>query len=143
MERRAEEGKSHMPDQGLVGKAGDPVPTVDPENIRSAWKIYRETEMAHPEGRVAVGASVFERACKPGADIGAVCYRTAMLKMMLRYPPDELVSLMKEREPDEAIFHAAAQAPMQWMGVGIEWKGLPVDFDEFMRQVRNFATLNP
>jgi len=132
-----------MQQQGPVGRAGAPVPTVDPEDIKSAWEIYREVEVEHPEGKVAVGASIFEQACKPGADIGAVCYRAIMLKMMLRYPPDELVSLMKEREPDEAIFHAAARAPMQWMGVGIKRKGLPVEFDEFIRQVRNFEALKP
>jgi hypothetical protein len=34
------------------------------------------------------------------------------------------------------VFRAAAEIPMEWMGVGIVRRGLPFDPDDFLRRVR-------
>jgi hypothetical protein len=54
-------------------------------------------------------------------------------------PPLCLEPWTKEDQLDDVVFRAAAQIPMEWIGVGITRRGLPFDFDDFMRRVREAA----
>jgi len=59
------------------GEAGEPVPKVDPEDVKAVWQVGREIERRHPPNTggltaYAVGVRVFQAACKPGANIGPV-----------------------------------------------------------------------
>jgi hypothetical protein len=58
------------------GPPGDSVPAVDPSDLKAAWGIYHDLKESHPEGGVAVSATVIEHACRSGADISAVTYRS-------------------------------------------------------------------
>lgn len=63
------------------GQAGQPVPQVDPLDIKAVWQIGKETMESHPGQNVGIGVEFFERACKPGANIPAVTYRAGMIAM--------------------------------------------------------------
>jgi len=118
------------------GEAGEQVPQVDPEDVKAAWEVGRDMQTRHPGGQYAIGVRVFEAACKPGANIPAVCYRGMMLGTVTRHAQDQVSPWLKEGKPDDVVFRAIAQVPMEWMGIGVERKGLPFDFEEFMRRVR-------
>src|SRR5436853_6591247 len=60
------------------GKPGEPVPQVDPDDLKAVWEINHEVQTSHPGERVT-GISVLEHACKPGADVKSVAYRAVML----------------------------------------------------------------
>jgi hypothetical protein len=122
------------------GEAGEPVPKVDPEDVKAAWEVGREIERRHPPDAggltaYAVGVGVFKAACKPGANIEAICYRGMMLGTLTRHAQEQLSPWFKEGNPEDVIFRAIAEVPMEWMGVGITRRGLPFDFEDFMRRV--------
>ena len=121
------------------GKPGEPVPEVDPEDLKTVWKINRDVQARHPGQQVAIGRAVFEHACRPGADLQAVGYRAAVLLMLIHLasnpenPIKELGPWLKEDQLEEVVFAAAAKIPMEWMGVGIVRDGPPLDVNEFVR----------
>jgi hypothetical protein len=45
----------------------------------------------------------------------------------------------KDGELTEPVFRAAAQVPMEWIGVGVVRQGLPFDLEDFMRRVSGAA----
>jgi len=112
------------------GKPGEPVPAVDPEDLKAVWQIGKEAEA---RGVKAIGDVIFKQACKPGADTGAVYYRATSIWMMDRFAPEPLAQFMRDGEPDDAVFRAAAKVPMEWTGVGIVQTGPPFDVNEFLK----------
>ena len=108
------------------GNAGEPVPAVDPEDLKIVLQITKDVQARNP--RAAIGAEIFQQACKPGADVEAVTYRSWLIGLANQFAPGHL-----ERFADDALCHAAAKVPAQWMGVGIVRNGLPFDVNEFLR----------
>ena len=123
------------------GAPGEPVPQVDPEDVRAVWKLGlgRGMESGHAGGQRAIGVEVCKAVCKPGADISAVCYRGMMLGLITRHAQEQLAPWVNEGEMDNAIFRAIAEIPMEWMGVGIVRHSPPFDFEDFVRRVREAA----
>jgi hypothetical protein len=123
------------------GASGESVPQVEPEDVKAVWKLGlgRGMESGHPGGQRAIGVEVCKAACKPGADISAVCYRGMMLGLITRHAQEQLAPWVNEGEMDNAIFRAIAEIPMEWMGVGIVRHGPPFDFEDFVRRVREAA----
>lgn len=121
------------------GKPGEPVPEVDPDDLKTVWRLNRDLQARHPGQQVATGSRVYEHACKTGADIQAVGYRAAVLSMMIHLaqhpenPIKELRPWLKADQLNDVVFRAAAKVPMEWMGVGIVRDGPPLDLDEFLR----------
>ena len=114
------------------GKSGEPVPTVDPEDVKTVWQIKKDADARHPGENVGVGIDVMMRACGPGTNIESVCYRAGFLWMMSYIAPED-PRFTRDRQPDEAVFRAAALVPAVWMGVGIQRPTLPFDVSEFLR----------
>jgi hypothetical protein len=108
----------------LGGAAGEPVPAVDPEDLKAIRQIMKDVQA--PTG--AIGAEIFKQACKPGADIEAVTYRSMLIWFVNQAAPGQI-----ERFTEDAICRAAAKVPAEWLGVGIVRSGLPFDMNEFLR----------
>jgi hypothetical protein len=119
------------------GRPGEPVPVVDPEDIKAAWEVGKGCRKSHPQGNVAIGIAVFRHACKPGANVPAVTYRTGQIDILRLIQPDVMDPLLQSKL--EAVLRAAAEIPMEWMGVGMVRRGLPFDAEEFLRRVREAA----
>ena len=119
------------------GKPGEPVPEVDPADLKTVWEMNRNLQARHPGQQVATGRGVFEHAL-PGADIDAIGYRTAMLSMLIHLvqrpenPIKQLSSWMNADPLADSVFTAAATVPMEWVGVTVR-EGLPFDINEFLR----------
>jgi hypothetical protein len=121
-------------------------PTVDPSDVKAAWQSYRNAELRHPGQQVAIGKSVFERVCSPGADIRAICHRALQLKFIFLYvdhSPDEpeakeLARFRHDDELDDRLFRVISQIPLR----GIPKEGLhgfPFNGEEFFKQLREAA----
>jgi hypothetical protein len=119
------------------GRPGEPVPQVDPGDVKAVWEVGQESVKEHPQGSVAIGVEIFRRACKPGANVPAVTYRTQQIGILQLIWRDVMDPLLQARL--DAVFRAAAEIPMEWIGVGIVRHGLPFDPDDFVRRVREAA----
>lgn len=125
------EGAEEPPRFG--GEPGEPVPAVDPEDVKTVWKIGRDAQANHPGQKVAVGVDLMKHRCKPGADIVAVSYRSSLLWLINQIAPEQLARFTREGQPDDAVFRAVAKVPAEWMGVGIVRHSPPFDLNEFLR----------
>jgi hypothetical protein len=115
------------------GKPGEPVPVVDPEDVKTVWQIGRDAQANHGGKNVAVGVDLMKDECKPGADIEAVSYRASLVWLITQIAPEHLARFTREGQPDDAVFRAVAKVPAEWMGVGIVRQGPPFDVNEFLR----------
>jgi hypothetical protein len=119
------------------GPAGTPVPQVDPEDVGAVFVLGQNTQKRHPNGGVAIGIEIFERACKPGAIVKAVVYRANMIQMLQHAAPELMDPLLQDKL--DAVLRIAAEIKMEWIGVGIVRHGLPFDAEDFVRRVREAA----
>jgi hypothetical protein len=117
----------------FAGVAGQPVPQVDPSDIKAVWELGQDIRKRHPEGGVAIGVEVYKAHCKPGADISAITYRAGMIGMLQHAAPAVMDPLMEKKL--DAVFLTAAQISMEWIGAGIVHKGWAFDADDFVRRV--------
>jgi len=115
------------------GEPGQPVPEVDPEDIKATWEFCEKLQAEHPGEQIAVGMGVGESICKPGADIQAVGYRSTIIWLINRIAPEQIAPFLQDGQPTDAVFHAAAKVPLEWMGVGIVRQGPPFNVNEFLR----------
>jgi hypothetical protein len=91
----------------------------------------KDADARHPGKNVAVGIDLMRRACRPGTNIESVSYRAGFLWMMSYIAPED-PRFTRDRQPDEAVFRAAAMVPAVWMGVGIVREAPPFDVKEFL-----------
>jgi hypothetical protein len=122
------------------GKPGEPVPEVDPDDIKAVRREYQDMQKRHPGDCVAITMRVLGTVCRPGADMQAVCYRQTQLSMieiladkLKVIPAETMAALRTNGDFNDAAFRAMAKVPMQWAEVGVVRAGLPFDFDEFLR----------
>jgi len=123
----------------VSGTPGKPVPEVDTEDVKAVWKLGQEVKKDHPDGGVAIGMAIFEHTCKPGAIVKAVVFQANMVGMLQYVAPHIFEPWTKNGELTEPVFRAAAQVPMEWIGVGVVRKGLPFDIEDFMSRVSGAA----
>jgi hypothetical protein len=122
----------------FLGKPGTTVPVVDPEDLRTVWRISEEINAGHPDGLIAAGTSVLTAECKSGADIKAVSYRSMMLGL-LRTLSDtdpealELKPWFRNGAPSESAFQAMAVLSLRWPNPHEAQSGQPLDLNEFRR----------
>jgi hypothetical protein len=115
------------------GKPGEPVPAVEPEDVKTVWQIGIDAQANHAGKNVAVGVDLMKGACKPGADIEAVSYRAWFVWVIAQVAPEHLARFTREGRPDDVVFFAAAKVPAEWMGVGFVRQGPPFDVNDFLR----------
>jgi hypothetical protein len=135
MDPSAEE-QEPFPELFGFGRPGDPVPEVDPSDMKALWTFGDEVIKDYPETKVAIGVDILESLCKPGANIAAISYRTQMVRLFQRIFPEVMDPLIKDKL--DAVIEAASDIPMEWVGRGFR-EGLPFNADEFVRRVRDAA----
>lgn len=118
------------------GRAGEPVPVVDAEDVRAVWELGQETAKENPGRNVAIGVEIFRHACKPGANVSAVTYRTRKIDMLRTIAPEVMEPLPKDKF--DAVLQTVATIPMEWVGVGVH-HGWAFDPSDFIRQVTEAA----
>jgi hypothetical protein len=129
----------------LFGRPGQPVPPVDPEDLKTVCEFFDEMHKQNPKGGVGVDMGVYQHLCKPGADIPAVAHRAAMLRLLTTsthsqefnaFWKEQLAPWTHDGHLDDAVYREFAQLPMEWMGVGVVRQGLPFDAGLLLRRLR-------
>ncbi|MFY9672915.1 MAG: hypothetical protein WAK13_00610 [Terriglobales bacterium] len=114
------------------GNPGEPVPEVDPEDLKVLWLKQQELQARHPGQQMAIGMDLVQRICKPGADIPAIGYRVSMLWLLSQIAPVQFATFMRDGQLIDTAFRAAATVPVKWVGEGITDQS-PFDVGEFLR----------
>jgi hypothetical protein len=96
--------------------------------------MQRDAQAKAPNQQMALSIQLYERACSAGADIQAVWHRAAMLQL-LAGPIGLLSRWLRDGELDDAVIRVAATFPMKRMSVGAVYQGLPLDVQEFIKEV--------
>ena len=113
--------------QWFGGKPGEPVPEVDPDDLKTIWNVQQELQGG------AIDPEIYRRLCKPGANIEATCYRAQLLALTARFIATEQLAPDNEGMLDGGVFRAAATVPMEWPEVGVVRQGFPFDVEHFLR----------
>ncbi len=114
------------------GHPGEPVPEVNPEDLKATWEFLEKLQAEHPGEQVATETGVVESLCKPGAQVQVVYYRSTVIWMMTQFAPEQIAPFIKDGQPTGAVYRAAAKVPLEWMGVEIARHILPFDVNEFL-----------
>jgi hypothetical protein len=117
------------------GESGDAVAEVDPDDLRSVWKMTREVQAYNQGQSVALSAAMYQSMCSPGADVMAVWYRASILGMLQMLPEGPLKPWTNNGVLDAAVFQVAAKFPMKRMRVGVVHQGPPFDVQVFLKHI--------
>ena len=137
---------SDLPLNELFGIPEGPIPPVDPADLRRVWDMQRGFHARAPgavtgdptrppsaSGCGTLDNEFYKRASSPGANVGAVWFRTAMLGMLEML--GMLAPWIHEGVVADAVFKVAATFPMEGVTIGVPRQGLPFDVQEFVSQV--------
>jgi hypothetical protein len=118
------EPKGEEPPDLWKGSANQEVDKVDPADLRAVWNLMEDMDK---QGTQAISLEIYERVCRPGADVQSVWYRVSMIAMLCKVLPGF--------DPTDTMFKVAANFPMKKMPVGVPQQGPPFDLKEFIAQV--------
>jgi hypothetical protein len=107
---------------------------IDRLKIKSAWKRGQELRAQYGSEPTVVSHDL-RGTCSPGADVTAVWYRASILGLLAERAdllPPELPS-----EVRDVVFNVAARFPMKSMELGVQYQGLPMDVDGFVKQIEH------
>jgi hypothetical protein len=116
------------------GETGESVPEVDSDDLKAIWQIGEELQANHSGGKVAVGFEVMKRACKPGANIEAIGYRSSGIWMLTLVAQQQLAPWLRDGKVADPVFRVMASIPMEWVGSEVK-QSLPFDVEEFLRRL--------
>lgn len=123
------------------GNQGEPVPEVDPEDLKTVWQETRDLQARHPGQNVAIGLEAMKAKCKPGANLEAVVYRSWMIWMLSQFAQEQWATWVKDEQVSAAVFQVMATIPMEWLGHTVR-EGLPFDVEELFRRLKEGAVQN-
>jgi hypothetical protein len=123
------------------GNPGEPVPEVDPEDLKTFWQMARDLQARRTGQNVAIGFEVMKAVCKPGANAQAVWYRSSMIWVLNQSAQDQLASWVEDGEISDAVFRTMATIPMEWVG-HTEREGVPFNVEAFFRELREGGVQN-
>ena len=122
---------SKMDPKEMFGKPGEPVPEVDPQDVKHAWEWTRD----NPGKQSGFGVLLAVLDKIPDNPM-AVGVRAAMLSLMQHFAAEQLATFTKDGQLDEVVFYAAAKVPMVWL-LDESRQGPPFDMEEFIRLAKS------
>jgi hypothetical protein len=131
----AEPTPAEPPDLWAGSGEGDSVAAVSSDDLRKVWKLFRDTQARNPGESTAIGNSVYQSVCSPGADAIAVWFRASMLWMLKTLPESPLAQWTHDGEFDDAVFIIAAAFPMKKLRTGVVYDVPPFDVEEFVKRI--------
>jgi hypothetical protein len=110
----------------------DSVPTVDADDLKTAWSLPAMIAAEHGLPDIALGAGVYAAHLKPGAEVNAITFRIAWLRMTKLMADARKIEFpyFHGDTPDDVVFKAFAKVPMTGFNNG---NVPPFDPDELMR----------
>jgi hypothetical protein len=128
--------------QRIGGEAGESVPEVDPDDLKAIWQIGEALQANQSGEKKAVGVEVIKQACKPGANIEATWYRSAVIWMLTQVAPQQLAPWLRDGKVADPVFRVMASIPIEWPGSEVR-KGLPLNVVEFLRRLNEHQEKHP
>ena len=121
----------------IGGNPGEPVPEVDPDDVKAVWQLQREVQERHPGKLVAVAGTRISSVCRPGADMQAVGYRVALLNVFIHVceEGDFMPPLLRDGNVPDSVFREVAQMKAEWIGSDVR-EGFPFDADALLQIAR-------
>jgi hypothetical protein len=65
-----------------TGSENDPVPSVDPADLKSVWTTQTDSPTLAAGEQFAINVDLYRRVCSPGADVRAVFIRESMMRVL-------------------------------------------------------------
>jgi len=91
--------------------AGQPVPAVDPADIKAARELARRADTRKTtEGAVGIDVRLFVEVCSPGANIPAIALRGTLISLLLHL--ELLNPWLRGEDLDGAVYRVAADFPI-------------------------------
>lgn len=122
-----------VPSFADLGNRGEPVPEVDPDDLKNFLREIRGLEATGQN--YAIGFEHMKAICRPGANAYAVWYRSSMIWMLNKYAQEQLAPWVRDEEVSDVVFRTMAAIPMEWVGHTVR-EGWPFDVEEFFRRLR-------
>jgi hypothetical protein len=123
------------------GNAGEPVPEVDPQDLKTIRQLGRDLQARQSGQQIATGFDLMKAICKPGANVYAVWYRSSMIWVLNQFAQEQLAPWVKDEQVSDVVFQTMATIPMEWIGHA-EREGLPFDVEEFFRRLSEGSVQN-
>ena len=111
------------PDLAVLGYT-EPIPTVDPGDLRGMYEFIRKTlreaapnstTVEAPERHsIGIDVHLLAKECSPGANVFAAWLRSSLLEMLLQQ--GLLVQWLHGNDLDGRVFQAAASFPIASIG---------------------------
>ena len=117
------------------GNPGEPVPEVDPDDLKTFWQLASDLQARSPGQHVAIGLEATKTALKPGANAEAIFYRTSMIWLLNQFAQAQLGPWLEGEQVGDAVFRTIATIPMEWIG-HTEREGLPFDVEDFFHRLK-------
>ncbi len=111
------------------------VPTVNPTDLKKVWQVSADFEASNPGQSGAIGNTVYESVCSPGADVMSVWYRASMLWALKQMMPEMLAQWTHDGQLDDVVFEVAGTFPKEKIRAGVVRNALPFDVEEFVKQI--------
>src|ERR1700761_3226275 len=95
----------------LEGNPGDPVPEVNPNDLKTFWREIHRSRARSSGQPVTFSLDYVESMCEPGTDGRTVYLRTNMILILQMTAPERLAPWTKGEEVDDAVFRTMAPIP--------------------------------
>lgn len=117
---------------------GEPIPSVDPEDIRKTWEYDRTHSRVRANGCEWLTAR--RAVCSDGADVDDVGSRCSMIDTLVHYDDGRMISPWKHGdELEPAVFRIASTFPLSFVeNKDYKMPGdylFPFDMNAFVRQL--------
>jgi hypothetical protein len=93
---------------------GAAIPPVDPIDLKHVLELYERVDAQRHnlgmEGSGAIGADLMATECSPGADVGSVWFRSALLGLMVKQ--GVLADWQHGTQLDDGVYRVAATMPL-------------------------------
>lgn len=124
----------------LGGNPGEPVPEVDPDDLKTFWQQICDLQATYPGRHVAIGLDLMKTMLKPGANADAVFYRTSMIWALNQFAQAQLAP--GSRMSRSRMLSSERWRPFPWNGLGIPsekachsmWKTSSADCEKRSRE---------
>ena len=104
---------------------GSPVPPVDSDDLRRLHQMSEFVTKQHPGSDGAISIDIMARVCSPEANLPAVWFRHARLRLLIRR--GILAGWQNGTGLQAVVYHVAATIPMS---------GFQFDEEEFIKRLR-------
>lgn len=116
----------------FLGKPGESVSEVDPDDLKTYWRETRKLEAKFPGKPISFSPKAIG---KTWTNAPAVWYRSSMIWVLNQVAQEQLSPWIENEEISDVVFRTMATIPMVWIGHA-EQEVVPFNVEEFFRRLK-------